>query len=76
MPGSRCDHRCRHRRSWPDRVRGEWVDFFRRRAGGFGRFVGGFVRHARVTADVRAYPYTRVVPDASDFADTHAFRCR
>jgi hypothetical protein len=57
-------------------VRGERVESFRRRAGRFGRFVGGFVRHARVTADVRAYPYTRVVPDASDFADTHAFRCR
>ena len=69
MPGSGCDHRCRHRRSWPDRVRGEWVESFRRR-------VGAFVRRARFVAGVRAYGYTRVGPDASDFADTHAFRCR
>ena len=75
MPGSGCDHCCRHRRSWPDRVRGEWVESFRGRVGsGFGRFGGGFVRHARVIADVRAYGCTWVGP--SDFADTHAFRRR
>ena len=75
MPGSGCDHRCRHRRSRPDRVRGEWVESFRRRTG-FGRFGGGFVRHARVVAYVRAYGYTRVVLNASEIADTRAFRCR
>jgi hypothetical protein len=77
VPGSGCDHRCRHRRNWPDRVRGERVESFRGRVGsGFGRFGGGFVRYARVVADVRAYGYTRVGPDTSDFADTQAFRCR
>ena len=56
-------------------MRGERVESFRRRVGaGFGRF--GFVRHARVVADVRAYGYAWVIPDGSDVADTHAFRCR
>ena len=55
-------------------MRGEWVESFRGRVGsGFGRFGGGFVRHARAYADVRAFGCTH---DTSDFADTHAFRCR
>ena len=75
MPGSGCDHRCRHRRSWPDCVRGERVDSFRRRVGGgFGRFGHGPIRHARVAADVRAYQYTGVGP--GDLARPYAFRCR
>jgi hypothetical protein len=75
VPGSGCDHRCRHLRSWPERVRGEWVESFRRRVdGGYERFGGGFDRHARGVADVRAHGYTRVIPRASDLADTHAFR--
>ncbi len=58
-------------------MRGERVESFRRGAGGgFGRFGGGFVRRARGVADVRAYGWTRVGRDASDFADTYAFRCR
>ncbi len=74
MPGSGCDHRCRHRRSRPDCVRGERVDSFRRRVGGFGRFGNGPIRQARVAADVRAYQYTGV--GAGDLAGPHAFRCR
>ncbi len=58
-------------------MRGERAESSRRRVGGgFGRFGGGSGRHARGVADVRAYRYTRVNPDASDFAGTHAFRCR
>ena len=69
MPGSGCDHRCRHLRSWPDRVRGEWVAFRRRVGGGYER-IGGFGRHAD------DHEYTRVIPDASKLADTRAFRDR
>jgi len=77
VPGSGFDHRGRHLRSWPDRMRGERVESLRRRVGGdYGRFGGGFGRHARGVADVRAYGYARVIPDASDLADTHAFRGR
>ena len=69
MPGSGCDHRCRHLRSWPERVRGEWVGSFRRRHVG-----GGFGLDARSVAVVRAHGYTRVIPDAINLADTRAFR--
>ena len=51
-------------------MRREWAESFRRRVG------GDFVRRAQVVAHVRAYGFTRVGPDASDFADTHAFRYR
>jgi hypothetical protein len=74
VPGSGCDHRRRHLRSWPERVRGEWVESFRCRIGGYERIGGGFGLHARGVADVRAYEYTRVIPDASRLADTHAYR--
>jgi hypothetical protein len=70
VPGSGCDHRDRHLRSWPERVRGEWVESIRRRV------VGGFGLHARGVADVRAHESTRVVPDAINLADTQAFRGR
>ncbi len=49
-------------------MRGERVEFYRRRVG------GGFVRSARGVADVRAYRYAFVV--ASGFADQRAVRCR
>jgi len=50
---------------------------FRRRVGaGFGRFGGGFRRHARGVADVRAYGYTRLIPGVIGFAGGHAFRFR
>lgn len=75
MPGSGCDHRCRHLRSWPERVRGEWVESFRRRIGGGSeRIGGGFGLHARGVADVRAYEYTHVIRDASRLADPRACR--
>ena len=75
MPGSGCDRRCRHLRSWPKRVRGEWVESFRRRIGGGSeRIGGGFGYYARGVADVRAYGYTRVIPDASRLTDTHPCR--
>jgi hypothetical protein len=77
VAGSGGDHRCRHLRSWPDCVRGGWVESFRGRVGGdYERFGGGLGRHARGVADVRAHGYTRVIPDANDLADTHAFRGR
>jgi hypothetical protein len=57
-------------------VRGERVEAFRRRVcSSFGWF-GGSVRYARVVTDVHACGYARVVPDASGFAGTPAFRCR
>ena len=72
MPGSGCDHRCRHLRGWPERVRGEWVESFRRRVGG--GTERSFGLHARGVADVRAYGYTPVIPDGSRLTDTHARR--
>ena len=77
MPGSGGDHRCRHLRSWPERVRGEWVEPFRRRVGGgYKRIGGGFGQHTRGVADVRAHGYTHVIPDTSRLADTRTFRGR
>ena len=73
MPGSGCDYRCRRLRSWRERVRGEYVGSCRRRVSGGSERIGGY---ARGVADVRAHGYTRVVPDASDLADTSAFRGR
>ena len=73
MPGSGCDRRCRHLRSWPERVRGEWVESFRRPvSGGY----DGFGRHAWGVADVRAHGDTHVIPDANRLADTRAFHGR
>ena len=75
MPGSGCDRRCRHLRGWPERVRGEWVESFRRRVGGgYERIGGGLGRHAWGVADVRAHGDTHVIRDASRLADTRAFR--
>lgn len=76
MPGSGGDHRCRHLRSWCERVRGEYVDSCRRRVSGGSERIDGFDRHARRVADVRTHGYTHVVPDASKLADTGAFRGR
>jgi len=72
VPGSGCDHRCRHLRSWPERVRGERVESFRRRVGG--GIERSFDLGARGVADVRAYGYTRVIPDGNRLADTRARR--
>ena len=72
MPGSGCDHRCRHLRGWPERVRGEWVESFRRHVGG--GTERSFGLHARGVADVRAYGYAHVIPDGSRLADTRACR--
>ena len=74
MPGSGCDHRCRHRRSCPNRVRDGWVESFHPPVvGGCRRIADG---SGRGVADVRAHGYTRVIPDASEFADTQPFRGR
>ncbi len=46
MPGSGGDHRCRHLRSWCERVRGEYVDSCRRRVSGGSERIDGLDRHA------------------------------
>ena len=66
MPGSGCDRRGRHLRSWPERVWGEWVESFGRHVGGyerigFGLYAGG--------ADVRAHGYAHVI--APSTSPTH-----
>jgi len=77
VPGSGCDHRCRHLRSWPERVRGERVDSLRQPVGGgCERIVRGPGWPVWGLADVRGHGYTHVIPDAISLADTSAFRGR
>jgi hypothetical protein len=73
VPGTGCDHRCRHLRGWLERVRGERAEFFHRPTGGGPERIVG---PGRGVADGRVHEYTRVIPDASKLADTQAFRGR
>jgi hypothetical protein len=68
VPGCGSDHRCRHRRSWPDRLRGERVESVH----GFGQFRRGFA-HDR-NAVVLGYGSIHVTPVAIGVADSQAFR--
>jgi hypothetical protein len=72
VPGTGRDHRCRDLRGWLERVRSEWVEFFRPTGGGSEWIVGP----GRGVADGRVHEYTHVIPDASKLADTQAFRGR
>ncbi len=64
MPGSGCDHRCRHLRSWLERVRGEWVESFRRRVGGGPERIAALAG-ASPTSALTSTPTSSPTPAAS-----------